>query len=593
MKKCIRFDNIRNGLANPRLPIILACLAIILTLPALGTGLQLDDYIHRGIILGLPGFPPPSQGLFCFFDGNPERTKQMMDGGFFAPWWTLEELRFSAFRPLAELSHRLDYLLWPDSPLLMHAHNLLWFGGLIWASSKLYRQLIQPAWIAGFAGVLYVLDCPHGTPVSWLANRNSLMATLFGVLTLLFHDRWRKNRWRAGVLLSSLCLILGLLSAEAALATMAYILAYTLIFERRQWRYKLIGLLPYTVIVLLWSFIYHQLGFGAEGSGFYVDPGRNPLAFVKAVFERAPFLLFGQWTSFPIDLYVILPETARKAMWIWSVLFFMIVGYAYFPLLKQNAIVRYWALGVFLALPLICAVVPSSRLLSFVGIGTMGMLAQFLASWFEKLEWLPDSKLWQVTTRSLVVLFIIVHLIIAPFTLPLSCFGFSGIFNHLVNRPVLNMPSAPDLTGKSIIIINPPSGFLAGYFPMIRSTYTQSVPAYTRVLASGIGDLDIFRNDEHTLEIQSQRGFFQFPYDQFFRGPHHPMKVGQYVELPAMSIEILALTDDQRPLLVRFRFSVPLNDSSIVLLQWKNGMYVPFIPPAVGNSVQLSSIKIL
>ena len=77
MKKCIRFDNIRKGLAPPRLPIILTCLAIILTLPALNTGLQLDDYIHRGIILGLPGWPPSSRGLFCFFDGNPERTTQM------------------------------------------------------------------------------------------------------------------------------------------------------------------------------------------------------------------------------------------------------------------------------------------------------------------------------------------------------------------------------------------------------------------------------------------------------------------------------------------------------------------------------------
>jgi hypothetical protein len=44
---------------QPRWPFVLAILAAILTLPALWTGLVGDDYIHRAILMRLPGFTGP------------------------------------------------------------------------------------------------------------------------------------------------------------------------------------------------------------------------------------------------------------------------------------------------------------------------------------------------------------------------------------------------------------------------------------------------------------------------------------------------------------------------------------------------------
>jgi hypothetical protein len=44
---------------QPRWPFVLAILAAILSLPTLWTGLVGDDYIHRAILMRLPGFTGP------------------------------------------------------------------------------------------------------------------------------------------------------------------------------------------------------------------------------------------------------------------------------------------------------------------------------------------------------------------------------------------------------------------------------------------------------------------------------------------------------------------------------------------------------
>ena len=41
-------NKIRLWLSHPRLPVIVALLAVLLTLPSVWNGLNLDDYYHRG-----------------------------------------------------------------------------------------------------------------------------------------------------------------------------------------------------------------------------------------------------------------------------------------------------------------------------------------------------------------------------------------------------------------------------------------------------------------------------------------------------------------------------------------------------------------
>ena len=123
---------VRRLLESRRLPLLAAGIAAVLVAPGLNNGFQLDDYLHRAAMLGSERFGEflgGPQEIFCFFPGDPERTQQWMEMGFL-PWWTYPGVKAEFFQFLTVQTHVLDYALWPDSPLLMHVHSLLWLTAL-------------------------------------------------------------------------------------------------------------------------------------------------------------------------------------------------------------------------------------------------------------------------------------------------------------------------------------------------------------------------------------------------------------------------------------------------------------------------------
>jgi hypothetical protein len=569
---------------------VLAGIAIVLTAQAVRTGLLFDDYIQRETLLRHPVWAAEDaflKGMFSFLNNDPELVKLGMESGLIA-WWTLEELRLTFFRPLTEVTHWLDYRLWPDSLPLMHIHNLFWFGLMIAMATVLYHKIIRPKWVAGFAAVLYALDEAHGTSVGWIANRNALIASVFGIITLIVHDCWRRDRWKAGIVVGPVCFLLGLLSAEAALATGAYLLAYEIFLVRGRLRRKVAGLVPYAVILFPWWIGYHHLGFGTWGSGGYLDPGQEPLLFLRALIERIPILLYGQWFFPDASLYGFLPKSLAAVMWLVASMLLAVLVLLLIPLLKRDAIARFWALGMVLALLPICATFPDNRLLLFVGLGAMGLLTQFLVSWFGQATWLPSSRLWRGLAHVFVFLLVAIHCIVAPMILPSSSTGFARITRVLLEEPLMNLPNEEDIAKKTLVFVNPPIPFFVTYTAFIRAEYGRAVPNHIRILASGMApQLDITRIDEHSLEFQPEGGFIASNLDKMFRGSAHPMHVGQRVELSDMTVEVLSLTEDQRPLRVRFTFSKSLDDSSFLFLEWHDQDFVRFKLPVIGESVQL------
>ena len=67
------------------------------------------------------------------------------------------------------------------------------------------------------------------------------------------------------------------------------------------------------------------------------------------------------------------------------------------------------------------------------------------------------------------------------------------------------------------------------------------------------------------------------------------MSLGQKVQLTGMTVEITRMTGDNRPYEATFRFDVPLEDASLRWLQFKNGAFIPFTPPAVGQKITLEA----
>ena len=80
--------------------------------------------------------------------------------------------------------------------------------------------------------------------------------------------------------------------------------------------------------------------------------------------------------------------------------------------------------------------------------------------------------------------------------------------------------------------------------------------------------------------------------DRMYRD-NTPMTVGQRIPLLGVTVEITAVTDDGRPAEAAYRFTFALENPLFRWLQWKDGAYVPFVLPAVGETVTLSAATII
>ena len=584
---------VKQWLAGRRLPMAVVLIALVLTLPSLWTGLQVDDLLQRLVLLRHPLAAVDHESpiaMFDFADGDPQRAREAMDMGFL-PWWTWEKVRLRFCRPAAVLTHWLDYRLWADNLVVMHIHSLAWFGALVFVAALVYRRLIGIGWASGLAALLYAVEDAHSIPAGWLANRNGLLAALFGLWVVLAHDKWRRAKEdKAGRILwlvvGVALLLLAVLSNEGGIAACAYLFAYALFLDKGPWRARAMSLLPYAALIVAWRVGYNALGFGTLGSELYVDPAQSPLRFLQVLCLRAPVLLFAQWAVPLSDLFTFLPPMAQYAYWAVAVAFCLILLAVVWPVLRKDPVARFWGLGMVLSLTPVCATFPMDRLLLFAGVGAMGLLACFIREMATVAadRARPRSR----TARSLCVFFIIMHLGIAPVLLPARICQFAAMFGKY--RACLeNAPLGDDVAERTVVIPNAPNVFLTSYLPAARALAGKSVPMRLRSLAGNTFfpvPIRMTRQDERTLVVKPRGGFPWY----LVRDRYHPLPVGHKIELAGTTVEVLAVAEEGWPLEVAYRFDVPLEDPSLLWLELdlEGVAYVPWRPPAVGESVVLN-----
>jgi hypothetical protein len=547
----------------------------------------MDDYHHKLLMMDSPLKLLNSPiDMFKFFDGDPARTTEIMDQGFF-PWWTYKGIKGAFWRPLASLSHWLDYILWPDNPLLMHVQSVLWYGILAVAVAFLYRRFISIAWVAGLAALLYAIDDAHGTPVGFLSNRNAVMATLFGVLTLIVHDKWRRGNLRIGLFAGPALLAASLLSAEAGIATCAYLFAHAVFIDRGTLRQRFAAMIPYLAVLVIWRLLWTYLGYGVENMGAYIDPLSEPLSYIAAVKNRAPYLLLGQWALPPSDVTMMI--SPKYTIWVWrSALVFLVLLIAVLiPLLRRQRSTRFWATGMILSFLPICATFPSDRLLMFVGIGAMGLVAKVIYIVFDKTEGQSSPIFWRTPALFLAGIFILVHLIIAPLALPVRT-AYPMIPKKYADKLMITEGLDESVKNQDLVIVNPPISFLTFQSPMMWECNNQPMPRHLRILTSSLFQpVEVSRPDANTLVVRPAYGFYVHVLDTLFRNKKNPFSVGDKVELTGMTVEILEVTNDGYTTKVAFIFSVTLEDPSLRWLQHKDNTFVPFTPPAIGQRIVL------
>ncbi len=578
----------RAALLDRRLPLILALLSIALMLPALRVGWQLDDHTQRLMMLGRAPEDFSGMEAFSVLRGDPGELAFFVESGIL-PWWTPEGFRMAFFRFLTLATTWLDYRLWPDSPALMHLHSLLWLGALVAAAALLYRRVLGGTLAAGLAALLYAVDDAHAAPAAWLANRNALLATFFGILCLLAHDRFRRAGWRPGAALGPLALALALASGEAALATVGYLAAHALFLDRGAARERLLALAPHAIVVAAWAAVYRWGGFGVRGSGLYVDPLSDPLGFAAALAERAPLLLLGQWTPLPAELGFLLGGGAIRLSWWIAVAAAAGLAALLAPLVRRDATARFWALGMLLSLLPVAAAPPSNRLLFFVGLGGMGLLARFLAG-PEAEPAAPAAKARRgPLRRALVAFFVATHLVLAPLSMP-----FAGPALRALGEPAIaaaaTIPSDPAIAGQTLVVVSAPDYLVfVTVIPTLKALAGAPYSPRVRALAASPAPVEVRRRDERTLAVRIEGGLYGGTLGRLFRDADRPLVPGDEVELSDFRARIVATDATGSPTELVYSFAAPLDDPSLRWVAYRDGAFVPFVPPPIGESARLEA----
>jgi len=296
--------------------------------PSLDQGVFADDYVAIAMMDGTFAAPRGSLDLFNFASGNPADVAAVKRLGS-VPWWAPRDFRVSFMRPLSSALWHVDRTLFGSWYRGYHFHSLLAWMLLAASVALLYRALL-PAGIALIALPIFALDHSLHFPTVWLSNRGGLYATALGALALVSHVRGRE-RERRYLALSALLWAVALAFGEWAFPMLAYVLAYELFDHgsalgadprRDSVRMRLLGLAPAATLGFAFVVLRAKLGYGATGSGAYVDPADETGLFIGALIGRVPVfvgdMMFNvssawwdhgsPWRQTFLDLELISPE---------------------------------------------------------------------------------------------------------------------------------------------------------------------------------------------------------------------------------------------------------------------------------------------
>ena len=584
-------QRIAGVLAHPRWPWAAALLGVLLASPALGAGFQLDDHLHRFVV----GLHVQGDGLGSWWDlyvaaeGDEALTRARMDQGF-APWWTVPDLRVRFLRPLSAATHYVDYAAWPERPELMHAQSLAWYAALTVAVGALLRRWLGPTWVAGLATLIFAIDDAHGTPVSWIAQRNALISATLTVLALWAHDRSRRDDWRAGAWWGPILLGLALLAAEASVAALGYLGAHALLLEpgdgepwsRRTGR-GVRALVPYVAVVVAWRVLYDGLGYGAQGSGVYLDPVHELPAFLGALPDRMAALGLSQWAWPSADAWAGQP-TPWAARW-WALAMGVGLVLVLVPRARSDRGLMVAMVGAVAALVPAAVTVPDDRLLLLVGVGGSAVTAMVPAV---ALGLGPHrSPGWSRALAGLAsVPLLVVHLGLAPVSLTVRAGGLGDRIEQPQRDAVASLPDDAVLASQDLVIVNSPPTFVSSTLWLWRWGSEQALPRRLRVLGSTFGPVIVQRPDDRTLVLQPVGGYFGDPWSALARGRGHPFAAGDEVVLDGWRVEILGVAQGL-PTVVRVTFERSLEDPGFRWVTWQGGRFEPFAVPEIGSRVAL------
>jgi hypothetical protein len=564
------------ALSGRRLVYLAPMVAVLLCLPSLGAGLQTEDFLLRDAARS-------AKNVFVNLFGSPGdavwTNYRAKDLGAL-PWLTPDDWQVAFFRPLSSLLHNLEYQYIPDGAVVMHAHSLVWLAVLVLAAASLQRRLMEPSWAAGLAALFYAVDDGHGLVVGWLANRSALVAAALALLSLCAHDRYRRDGWRPGALLAPLLLALALLAGETALGVAGFFVAHALLVDPARLERRILAQLPWLSVVGTWAIAYRVLGYGAQGSGAYIDPAGRPFEFLEQALLRFPTLAFGLFGG-PIDLLALVEQRLLHALLAGAIAFLLAALLLVVPALRDDRYARFWGLGTLLALIPACSAFPSERMLLVAGVGGSALMASFARALVERAQGLPRARAYRACATALAALWLCVHGPAAMIFLPLRSRGLAH-YDAFVERAA-NEAFAGTHAHEQLIIVNTLDLYTGALMVGVRLARDEPLPAHTRVLYGGQQPVNLRRTDAKTLIVRPARGFMDTPTNIVFRSKDRPMNVGQGLQLTELQIVVTVVDADGMPLEIALRFAEALENAPVRIVGWHGDRYQSFELPAIGT----------
>jgi hypothetical protein len=183
---------------------------------------------------------------------------------------------FGYYRPVAFLSHAIDWQIWHAQPVGFHLTSLLLHTANVALVFLFARRCFGELPAVG-AALLFGLHPSNHEAVFWMAARFDLLATflmLVGLLAIQAADPTRAaadpltpRRGVAVHAVAVVCFLLALLSKESAFAFPVIAAAYDVFVARRSGRSTFWRLLPLVAIVVLYSAVRFAAGGPELGQG--------------------------------------------------------------------------------------------------------------------------------------------------------------------------------------------------------------------------------------------------------------------------------------------------------------------------------------
>ncbi len=587
---------------------VAVALALLVALPTVGQPFLFDDHFHLAVCEAATGGEGSRTtyldrvrdafglvSLFEFFDGSEETTRAALTSGA-APWWTVDGLRISFWRPLSSHLGLLDFVLFGERAVLHHLHSVAWYLAMVLAWWLVLRGQLPRA-TAVLALLLFCVDEAHHMPVNWIANRHALVSGALGLVGLAAYLRGCDRGSWGWMALAAGLFGLGLLGGESALGVMAYAGAHAL-FRPAEPRISRGGRLARLSVVALpgaiWMTVYKLAGFGAWGSGSYLDPGSAPGEYLAAAGPRMVVLVGDHVTKFPADLWTFAP--AMRPVLLTSGIV-AVVGLALWLKVawkdldpRERATLRWTIPGALAALVPAVAVAPSSRQLLIPGLGGAVVLAVLIRSgWRVRSRWAEVPGPARIPAIVAIIL-AFMHLPSPPVSWWISTSVLTRIAREgtaLTEQTAALLAQHGGGEGKDVFVLSAPDAGVGVYLPLELYRSDAPFPDSWHAISMAPLDLELTRTDARTLEISVPEGELLVTAGETIgRSPRFPMSVGDVVDLGAATVRV-AEVGDRGPTRLALEFPGGVDDPSLLLLTWHEGEMAAVPPPAEGETTAI------